>query len=63
MGRSAEAFEALEALTQQQMDQEMEYMYANRDKDVVVAVTLRTEDDLFNMMVAMNEARAEEYRK
>ena len=41
---------------------EMEEMYEQymAQKDVVVAVTLRTEDDLFNMMCAMNQARLEE---
>jgi hypothetical protein len=32
-------------------------------KDVMVAVTLRSPDDLFNMMCAMNAARLEEMTK
>ena len=62
MGRSTEAWQQLEEANEQQRQSEMEEMYAEyvATKDVVVAVTLRTEDDLFNMMVGLNRAYVEQ---
>ena len=65
MGRSAEAWQAIEEANEQQREYEMEQMYEEYQAttDVRVAVTLRSPDDLFNMMCAMNAARLEEMSK
>ena len=58
-------WQEIEEANEQQRDSEMESMYQEyqASHDVVVAVTIRTTDDLFNMMCAMNSARLEEMRK
>lgn len=65
MGRSAEMWQEIEEANEQQRDSEMEQMYAEyqASHDVMVAVTIRSNDDLFRMMCAMNAARVEEISK
>ena len=65
MGRSAEMWQEIEEANEQQRDSEMEAMYQEyqASHDVVVAVTIRSSDDLFAMMCDMNAARLEEMRK
>ena len=54
-----------EEANEAQRDSEMEAMYQEyqASHDVVVAVTLRSNDDLFKMMCAMSAARVEEISK